>query len=101
MDPTYDVGAEQYPFSVPWIIIRYAEVLLNYAEASFEAGDESTARTYLNKVRERVSMPPVTASGAELRQKIRHERRIELCLEAHRYFMFVAGKLPGKSIISR
>ncbi|MGV8139797.1 MAG: RagB/SusD family nutrient uptake outer membrane protein [Mangrovibacterium sp.] len=96
MDPTYDVGAEQYPFSVPWIIIRYAEVLLNYAEASFEAGDESTARTYLNKVRERVSMPPVTASGAELRQKIRHERRIELCLEAHRYFDVRRWKIAGE-----
>jgi hypothetical protein len=85
MDPTYNSAAEQYPFSVPWIIIRYAEILLNYAEASFEAGDETTARTYLNMVRERVSMPPVTATGNELREKIRHERRIELCLEAHRY----------------
>jgi hypothetical protein len=86
MDPTYDKAAEQYPFSVPWIIIRYAEILLNYAEASFEAGEESIAQTYLNMVRERVSMPPVEASGDELREKIRHERRIELCLEAHRYF---------------
>lgn len=86
MDPTYNSAAEQYPFSVPWIIIRYAEILLNYAEASFEAGDETTAQTYLNMVRERVSMPPVNASGNELREKIRHERRIELCLEAHRYY---------------
>ena len=86
MDPNYDSAAEQYPFSVPWIIIRYAEVLLNYAEASFEAGDEGPARTYLNLVRQRASMPPVNASGDALRQKIRHERRIELCLEAHRYF---------------
>ena len=86
MDPLYNIEEEQYPRSTPWIIIRYAEILLNYAEASFEAGDEATARTYLNKVRERVSMPPVTASGDELRQKIHHERRIELCLEAHRFF---------------
>jgi starch-binding outer membrane protein, SusD/RagB family len=86
MDPTYNSAAEQYPFSVPWIIIRYAEILLNYAEASFEAGDETTAQTYLNMVRERVSMPQVNASGNELREKIRHERRIELCLEAHRYY---------------
>lgn len=86
MNPKYDIDVEQYPFSVPWIIIRYAEILLNYAEASFEAGDEETALTYLNMVRDRVSMPPVDASGDELRQKIRHERRIELCLEAHRYF---------------
>ena len=86
MDPFYNVEEEQYPRSTPWIIIRYAEILLNYAEASFEAGDENTALFYLNKVRDRVSMPPVSASGDELRQKIRHERRIELCFETHRFY---------------
>jgi hypothetical protein len=86
MDPNYDIAAQQYPFSVPWIIIRYAEILLNYAEASFEAGDEPTALNYLNMVRDRVNLPPVNASGFELRNKIRHERRIELCFETHRFF---------------
>jgi hypothetical protein len=86
MDPAYDIEAEQYPRSTPWIIIRYAEILLNYAEASFEAGDESTALTYLNMVRDRISMPPVSATGAELQKKIWHERRIELCFETHRFF---------------
>ena len=86
MDPLYNIEEEQYPRSTPWIIIRYAEILLNYAEASFEAGDEPAALTYLNKVRERVSMPPVSASGDELRQKIRHERRIELCFETNRFY---------------
>ena len=86
MDPSYNIATQQYPRNVPWIIFRYAEILLNYAEASFESGNEAEARTYLNMVRERVSMPPVSATGDELRQKIRHERRIELCFEAHRYF---------------
>jgi tetratricopeptide (TPR) repeat protein len=86
MDYTYDFEAEQYSAPVSWHIIRYAEILLNYAEASFEAGDESTALTYLNMVRERADMPPVSASGNDLRLKIWHERRIELCFEAHRFF---------------
>jgi hypothetical protein len=86
MDPLYNIENEQYPKSIPWIIIRYSEILLNYAEASFEAGSEDIARTYLNMVRERVSMPPVTASGDELREKIHHERRIELCFETHRFY---------------
>ncbi|MBN1819714.1 MAG: RagB/SusD family nutrient uptake outer membrane protein [Prolixibacteraceae bacterium] len=86
MDPLYNIEEEQYPRSTSWIILRYAEILLNYAEASFEAGDEATARTYLNMVRERISMPPVTASGNELRDKIRHERRIELCFETNRFY---------------
>ena len=37
----------------PWIFMRYAEVLLNYAEAKFEEGDEPTARFYLKQVRQR------------------------------------------------
>jgi len=86
MDDKYDIDANQYPFPVSWIIMRYAEILLNYSEASFEAGNESEALIYLNKIRARVGMPPVNASGDALRQKIQHERKIELCLEAHRYF---------------
>ena len=72
----------------PWIFFRYAEILLNYAEAKFELGDESTARQYINLVRSRpgVQMPEVTAGGTELRAKIQHERRIELVFEDHRYF---------------
>ncbi|MDR1720030.1 MAG: RagB/SusD family nutrient uptake outer membrane protein [Dysgonamonadaceae bacterium] len=87
MNPKYDTNAEQYPYSVPWIIFRYAEILLNYAEALYESGgSEDIVRTYLNQVRSRVGMPKITASGSELRKKIQHERRIELCFEAHRYF---------------
>ncbi len=86
MDPNYNTSTSQYPRSTSWIIFRYAEILLNYAEASFEAGDEGTALTYLNKVRDRVSMPPVSASGQALREKIQHERQIELCFETHRFY---------------
>lgn len=72
----------------PWIHFRLAEFYLNYAEIMYELGDEETAREYVNKVRARqsVQMPPITASGTELRDKIRHERRIELVFEGHRYF---------------
>ena len=70
----------------PWIFFRYGEILLNYAEAKFELGDEETAREYVNLVRARVNMPPVTSSGIALRDRIRHERRIELAFEGHRFF---------------
>lgn len=87
MDDTYNTEENQYPFPVSWIIMRYAEILLNYAEAVFETGNEPEALKYLNMIRDRVDMPEVKGvSGDNLRQKIRHERRIELCLEAHRYF---------------
>lgn len=80
-------GSTVMPTS-PWIVFRYAEILLNYAEAKYMLGDEPTAREYLNIVRSRegVNMPDVTASGEELLEKIRNERRIELVFEGHRYF---------------
>lgn len=72
----------------PWIFFRLAEFYLNYAEIMYELGNEDVARKYLNKVRSRqsVQMPPVTASGDKLRDKIRNERRVELAFEGHRFF---------------
>ena len=72
----------------PWIFFRYAEVLLNYAEAEFELGNETVARQYINMVRARpsVNMPPVTETGDALRARIQNERRVELAFEEHRFF---------------
>ena len=78
-----------------WPLFRYAEVLLNFAEAMNEAygpdtdfyGTGMTARWAVNLVRARSSMPPVVATTqAEMREKIRHERRIELAFEEHRFW---------------
>ncbi|GJM65049.1 RagB/SusD family nutrient uptake outer membrane protein [Persicobacter diffluens] len=67
-------------------LIRLADVLLMHAEACYEVGDEGAAKTSLNKVRERVELEDVTASGKDLRNAIRLERRLELALENHRLF---------------
>jgi starch-binding outer membrane protein, SusD/RagB family len=71
-----------------WPFIRYAEVLLNYAEAEYYLGQEDVCRQYINMVRSRpsVNMPPVTESGDALLKKLQNERFIELAFEAHRYF---------------
>lgn len=71
-----------------WIIFRLAESYLNYAEAQFELGNESTALQYLNLIRSRnsVQMPAVTATGTALREAIQLEREIEFCFEGHRFF---------------
>ena len=74
-------------FDQPWWHFRLAEVYLNYAEALFESsGDENVVREYVNKLRSRpgVNMPPITATGDELRERIRRERRVELCYEGFR-----------------
>ncbi|GAB4489365.1 MAG: RagB/SusD family nutrient uptake outer membrane protein [Saprospiraceae bacterium] len=70
-------------------VIRYADVLLMHAEAAFHTGDESAAKTSLNQVRARVGIPDISASGAALLEAIYRERRIELGLEAHRFFDLV------------
>lgn len=69
-----------------WILIRYAEILLNYAESQIALGNEEEARTYINKVRDRVGMPPTTATGTSLLDLYRNERTVELGMEEHRYF---------------
>ncbi|GIZ15678.1 RagB/SusD family nutrient uptake outer membrane protein [Capnocytophaga catalasegens] len=79
-----------------WIVFRLAEIYLNYAEAMNEAygpnnsnGYGLTAEEALNKVRSRpgVEMPPITTSSKdEFREKVKHERRIELAFEEHRYW---------------
>ncbi|HWV70085.1 MAG TPA: RagB/SusD family nutrient uptake outer membrane protein [Pseudosphingobacterium sp.] len=81
------VGSTLKPTN-PWIFFRYAEVLLNFAEAKFELGDEATARQYINMVRARqsVHMPAITDTGEDLRKRIQNERRVELAFEEHRFF---------------
>jgi hypothetical protein len=74
-------------------LIRYAEVLLIYAEAAFEknaAIDDADLDKSINLLRERAGMPHlsntfVTANGLDMRNEIRRERTIELALEGFRY----------------
>ena len=78
-------------------LIRLSEVYLNYAEACAlapVAGDgEAEARTYLNKVRTRVSLPDKTSTGTALFDDIINERRLELAMEGHRFVdMIRTGK---------
>lgn len=72
-----------------WRYFRYAEILLNYAEAQNEAvGPDQSVYDAVNDVRSRAGMPdlPGALSQDEMRLRIRNERRIELAYEEHRYF---------------
>jgi hypothetical protein len=76
-----------------WIVLRYADVLLMYAEALNEqnATNAATSVTYLNRVRVRAGLTglPTTINQGDLRIAIEKERRIELNMEGHRYFDLV------------
>ncbi|MBK5719344.1 RagB/SusD family nutrient uptake outer membrane protein [Dysgonomonas sp. Marseille-P4677] len=67
-------------------LLRFADVLLMYAEAANELGHDSEARKALKRVRDRVSLPEITSSGKTLRDAIRLERRLELALENQRLY---------------
>jgi len=66
--------------------IRYGEVLLNYAEACIQLGEEEEARQYINMIRKRAYMPDITSSGSDLVSDYRNERRIEMAYEGQRFF---------------
>ncbi|MGM9508845.1 RagB/SusD family nutrient uptake outer membrane protein [Larkinella sp. GY13] len=73
-----------------WKVIRYADVLLMYAEALNENGKTTEALTTLNLVRTRAGVPVFTGlAQTETRDKIYTERRLELYLEGHRWFDLV------------
>lgn len=73
---------------LPWRQMRYAEVILNYAEACLELGEDDEGKKYMNMVRSRAGMPDVPGdeTGQTLMERYRNERKIELAYEQHRYF---------------
>lgn len=74
------------PF-IDWVpVIRYAEVLLNLAEAEAEAGDQTRALALANAVHTRsdANNPLTSSSKTDLIEKILKERRIELLGEGFR-----------------
>lgn len=85
--------ANEYDGSLDYYVIRYAEVLLSLSEAMIEKGGYSQDQItkYINEVRERVHMPKVEdvegtgLSTEQLRQIVRHERRVELAFEDLRF----------------
>jgi hypothetical protein len=91
-----------------WLELRYAEVLLNYAEAQNEILGAPDQNVYeaVERIRERAGLDPFHLpqglSKVEMREKIRHERYIELAFEQKRYWdlrrwKIAEEKLNGKT----
>ncbi|NND87676.1 MAG: RagB/SusD family nutrient uptake outer membrane protein [Flavobacteriaceae bacterium] len=81
--------------------IRFADVLLMAAEAHNRGtSNDAVALSYLNRVRERADLAPLTLGGSALTQAIYEERRLELVGEGHHFFDLVrtnraAQEIPG------
>ena len=71
------------------IVIRYADVLLMAAEAHNRSNNDAQALLYLNEVRARVNLAPISGGGQSLTEAIWLERRYELSGEGHRFFDLV------------
>lgn len=91
---TGNTGSDQ-----PWIELRYAEVLLNYAEAQNEALSSPDASIYqaLNTLRRRAGISTDLVVGShskvQMRELIRNERYVEFCFEKKRYWDLRRWKL--------
>lgn len=81
-----NVDAQFHVPTIGWRYFRYAEILLNYAEACIGLGQDSEALTYLNMIRKRAGMPDIMDSGIQLRDRLRNERRIEMVVEEQRFY---------------
>ncbi|ETZ21503.1 RagB/SusD family nutrient uptake outer membrane protein [Pedobacter sp. V48] len=88
LDPKDKTGTRTLDF----MIMRYAEVLLNYVESLIELDDFSNPDVikYLNEIRNRAGMPNVNVAEyntkEKLRELVRRERRVELAFEGVRYY---------------
>jgi hypothetical protein len=96
---------------VSFILMRYAEILLTYAEAKIELNQlDASVITAINRVRQRAGQPGVETAiqnnQNELRELIRRERTVELAVEGFRWFdirrwdiahLVMPGKVVGIS----
>lgn len=88
-----------------FVYFRYAEILLNYAEAQNEAvGPDASVYSAINQIRARVSvaMPPLPAglTQSQMRDRIRNERAVELAFEDFRWYDIMRWK-AGPQIVAQ
>ena len=87
-----------------YYFFRYAEVLLNYAEAQNEAvGPDASVYAAMDQIRTRAGIPTFTevypgVSQSQMRTLIRRERRVELALENKRYFDLLRWKIADVNL---
>ena len=84
VDENYDVNTSGS--SQPFTFLRYAEVLLNKAEACYRENDETGANALVRQIRARAGLPYTDCSGMALWEAIRQERKVELAYEGLRYW---------------
>ncbi len=77
----------------PWVEIRYAEVLLNKAEAAYRLDKIGEAQSAMNEIRARVNLPEKFTTGAVWFNDYRNERKVELAYEGQLFWDMRRWKL--------
>ncbi len=90
-----EIDAQSQSNENVWIEFRYAEILLNYAEASLALGQTAEAISYINMIRTRAGMPDFTG---DITNALRYERRIELVFENNRWYDIRRWKILDKAL---
>ena len=78
-----------------WIEFRYAEIIMNYAEACLGLGETTEATTYINMIRNRAALPDFTG---DITQALRYERRIEFVHEDVRFYDMRRWKILDEAL---
>ncbi|HEU0228837.1 MAG TPA: RagB/SusD family nutrient uptake outer membrane protein [Arachidicoccus soli] len=93
---SYTAGLDTYPQSIP--LMRFTEVILNYAEILYKSGEQTEAYKQLNKIRARAELAdlPVSSSEATFMQNLMDERRHELIMEPNLWFHYTRTGLAAK-----
>jgi hypothetical protein len=110
-DPTRDYSGTGVQCGTDWPLIRYAEVLLNFAEAAAKTNHASEAYEVLDAIRRRAGIPSDNnygigrPTGDALIAAILHERAIELAFESFRFYdvrrwrQFTEDLVPGTTTL--
>ena len=96
LDPAIGSGSRGTNSELPFIRYRYAEVLLNAAEAAFELGQNAVAAQYMNLVRARAGLTTPLTAGDMTFDRIVHERRVELAFEGHIFYDYKRWRIAHK-----
>jgi len=92
--------AYSYNSTQSWFDIRYAEALLNYAEAAIELNDVTDAKSKINLIRDRAGIAELTAAGVT-RDAVRHERTVELAFESQHYWDIRRWHIADQLILNK
>lgn len=105
VSPNSNIRLDNVGFHGPFILLRYAEILLDYVEALNEYDPSNTDIVrYLNEVRTRAGLPGIetvypdaVGDKEKMREHILRERQVELCFESDRYYTLTRRLLAGKA----